>query len=76
MLCDVQIRNDRRHVVFRSLAKIYNNTTVLLSLINIDLVATEQNHKIATIEVNDQCFVPIDLLYTYSISQIYIAAHG
>ncbi|CAF3491246.1 unnamed protein product [Rotaria socialis] len=76
MLCDVQIRNDRRHVIFRSLVKIYNNTTVPLSVISVDLVATEQNHKIATIEDNDQYFVPTDLLYTYSSSQIYIAVHG
>ncbi|CAF4121527.1 unnamed protein product [Rotaria sordida] len=75
MLCDIQIRNDCRHVIFRSLVKIYNNTTMPLSIINFDSVGTIQNQKIATIEVNDQYFVPIDLLYKYSSSSIYIGAH-
>ncbi|CAF1409695.1 unnamed protein product [Rotaria sordida] len=59
MLCDIQIRNDCRHVIFRSLVKIYNNTTIPLSIINFDSVGTIQNQKIATIE----------------FTNIYIAAH-
>jgi len=73
MLCDTQIRNDRRYVVLCSIVKVYNNTTMLLSIFSINPFDTKQNHKIGKIAINDEYYVPIDLLYTHSNSPICIA---
>ncbi|CAF4508473.1 unnamed protein product, partial [Rotaria socialis] len=72
MLCDAQIRNDRRHVILGSIVKICNNTMMPLVLLNINSFDTTKNYKIAKINVNDEYYVPIHLLYTYSISPIFL----
>ncbi|CAF3386362.1 unnamed protein product [Rotaria sp. Silwood1] len=73
MLCDAQIRNNRRYVTLSSILKIYNNTTMSLAIISIDSIDTKQHRKVTTIHVNDEYHVPIDLLYAHSTSLIFIA---
>ncbi|CAF3775950.1 unnamed protein product, partial [Rotaria magnacalcarata] len=72
MLCDTQIRNDRRHVILSSIVKIYNNTMMPLVLLNINSLDTKKNYKIAKINVNDEYYVPIHSLYKYSSSPIFL----
>ncbi|CAF0869350.1 unnamed protein product [Rotaria sordida] len=73
MLCDTQIRNDRRHVILSSIIKVYNNTTMPLAIISIDSLNTRQSQKVTTIHVNEEYHVPINLLYAHSSSLIFIA---
>jgi hypothetical protein len=73
MLCDAQIRNDRRYVILSSIVKIYNNTTIPLVILSIDSVDTKKHQRLAKIDVNGEYHVPIDLLYTHSSSPIFIA---
>jgi hypothetical protein len=73
MLCDAQVRNDRRYVILSSIIKIYNNTTIPLVILNIDSIDTTKHHRIAKIDVNKEYYVPIDLLYIHSNSPIFIA---
>ena len=73
MLCDPQIRNERRHVVLSSIVKIYNNTTMPLVILSIDSIDPKKHIRIARIEVNDEYYVPLDLLYTHSSSPIFIS---
>jgi hypothetical protein len=73
MLCDAQIRNDRRYVILSSIVKVYNNTTMPLLILSIDSIDTKQHHRIAKIDINDEYYIPIDLLYTHASSPIFIA---
>jgi hypothetical protein len=73
MLCDAQIRNDRRHVILSSIVKIYNNTTIPLAILNIDSIDPKKHTKQAKIDVNGEYYVPIDLLYTHASSPIFIS---
>ncbi|CAF4060347.1 unnamed protein product, partial [Adineta steineri] len=73
MLCDTQLRNDRRCVILSAIVKVYNNTTMSLIILNIDSVDPKKYHRMAKIDINDEYYVPIDLLYTHSSSQIFIS---
>ncbi|CAF1542330.1 unnamed protein product [Adineta steineri] len=73
MLCDTQLRNDRRCVILSSIVKVYNNTTMPLIILNIDSVDPKKYHRMAKIDINDEYYVPIDLLYTHSNSPIFIS---
>ncbi|CAF1260195.1 unnamed protein product [Adineta steineri] len=73
MLCDTQLRNDRRCVILSSIVKVYNNTTMPLIILNIDSVDPKKYHRMAKIDINGEYYVPIDLLYTHSSSPIFIS---
>ncbi|CAF4345527.1 unnamed protein product, partial [Adineta steineri] len=73
MLCDTQVRNDRRCVILSSIVKVYNNTTMPLIILNIDSVDPKKYHRMAKIDINDEYYVPIELLYTHSSSPIFIS---
>jgi hypothetical protein len=73
MLCDAQIVNDRRRIVLSSIVRVFNNTTLPLVILNIDSVDKTKHIKIATIDINKDYYVPIDLLYASSSSPIFIA---
>jgi hypothetical protein len=72
MLCDAQIRNERRYIILSSIVKIHNNTTMPLIILNINSVDTKEYEKIAKIEINDEYSIPIDLLYAHLSSLIFI----
>lgn len=69
MMCDTQIENDRRRIVFSSLVRVFNSTAFPLSVIS---VKSEERKKVARIDINKDYCIPIDLLYGDSESTIYI----
>ena len=73
MLCDAQIQNERRRVILSSIVRVFNNTTLPLLILNIDSTNPRKHTRVARIEVNQDYYVPIDLLYTYSSAPIFIA---
>lgn len=73
MLCDGRLQNDRRLFVLSSIIKIYNNTTMTLAILNIDSTDSKKYRKIAKMHVNDEYYVPIDMLYKHSKSPIFVA---
>jgi hypothetical protein len=73
MLCDAQVHNDRRCVILSSIVKIYNNTTMSLIILNLDSIDSKKYHRLAKLDVNDEYYVPIDLLYSHSSSPIFIS---
>jgi len=72
MLCDAQIRNERRYIILSSIVKIHNNTTMPLIILNINSIDTKEYEKIAKIDINDEYSIPIDLLYAHLSSLIFI----
>ncbi|CAF3939022.1 unnamed protein product [Rotaria sp. Silwood2] len=73
MLCDAQIKNERRRIILSSVVRVYNNTTLPLLILNVDSTDPRKHSRIARIEVNQDYHVPIDLLYAYASSPIFIA---
>jgi hypothetical protein len=73
MLCDAQIENDRRRVVLSSIVRVVNHTTLPLLILNTDQIDEKKYNSIARIDINKDFYIPIDLLYGYSSSQIFIA---
>lgn len=73
MLCDAQIRNDRRFVILSSIVKIYNHTTMPLIILNIDSIDPKKHERIARINVNEEYYVPLDFLYEHPSSPIFIS---
>lgn len=71
MLCDAQIRNDRRIVVLSSIVKIFNSTTTPLTILTIDSVDLTKHKKIATVDVNDEYNLPLNLLYAHANSPVF-----
>lgn len=71
MLCDAQIRNDRRIVVLSSIVKIINSTTTPLIILTIDSVDLTQHKKIATVDVNDEYNLPLNLIYAHANSPVF-----
>ncbi len=72
MLCDAQIRNDRRLIILSSIVKIYNNTTIPLVILSIDSIDVKTHRRIARIDVNDEYYMPVDLVYQHSNAPIFI----
>ncbi|CAF0945953.1 unnamed protein product [Adineta ricciae] len=73
ILCDAQVKNDRRCIILSSIVRIFNNTTLPLVLLNVDSVNTKHHTDVARIEVNQDYYVPIDLLYSSSKSSIFFS---
>lgn len=73
MLCDALIENDRRRVVLSSIVRVVNHTTLPLLILNTDQIDEKKYNSITRIDINKDFYIPIDLLYGYSSSQIFIA---
>lgn len=73
LLSDTQTRNDRRRVILSSIVKIYNNTAKTLLILNIDSVDSKKHHRVAKIPIDEEYYMPLDLVYNYSSSPIFIA---
>lgn len=73
MLCNAEIKNDRRRIILSSIVRVYNNTTFPLLILNVDSTDPRKHQRIAKIEVNKDYHIPIDLLYTYASAPIFIA---
>ena len=70
ILCDTQTQNDRRQVVLSSIVRIFNQTTMPLSLLKIDSSPNKQHEKIVRIDINQDYYIPIDFLYATDHSSI------
>ncbi len=70
MLCDAQIKNDRRRIILSSIVRVFNNTTLPLLIIDVN---SNVHTRVARIDVNQDYYVPIDLLYKHSSALIYFA---
>lgn len=73
MLCDAQIKNDRRLIILSSIVKIHNNTTMPLVILSIDSIDKNKHNRIHRIDINDEYNIPLDLLYEFSSSPIFIS---
>jgi len=73
MLCDAQIQNERRRIVLSSIVRVFNSTTLPLLVLNVDPINPKKHTRVARIEVNQDYYVPIDILYTYSSAPIFFA---
>ncbi|CAF4257432.1 unnamed protein product, partial [Rotaria sp. Silwood2] len=73
MLCDTQIKNERRRIILSSIVRIYNNTTLPLLVLNVDSTDIKKHSRVARLEINQDYYVPMDLLYAYTSSPIFIA---
>jgi len=70
MLCDAQIKNDRRRIILSSIVRVFNNTTLPLLIIDVN---SNVHTRVARIDVNQDYYFPIDLLYKHSSALIYFA---
>lgn len=70
LLCDAVVENDRRRIILSSIVRVFNNTTLPLAVLKMD---NNQPIKIATVDVNKDFYVPIDLLYAYSSAPVFIS---
>jgi hypothetical protein len=73
MLCDAQIKNDRRRIILSSIIRIFNNTTFPLLVLDVDSIESKTNTRIARIDVNQDYYVPIDVIYKHPNALIFIA---
>ncbi|CAF1265249.1 unnamed protein product [Rotaria sordida] len=73
MLCDSEIKNERRRIILSSIIRVYNNTTLPLLILNVDSTDSKNYSRIARVEVNEDYHIPMDLLYAYSSAPIFIA---
>ncbi|CAF1275242.1 unnamed protein product [Rotaria sp. Silwood1] len=73
MLCNTEIKNERRHIILSSVVRVYNNITLPLFILNVDLTDPKNSSRITRIEINEDYHVPIDLLYAYASLPIFIA---
>ena len=72
LLCDTQVRNDRRRVILSSIIRIHNNTTFTWVILNPNAMDQGLKQPVARIAVNDDYYVPIDLIYSYGVSAIFL----
>ena len=63
VLCDIQSHNDRREVVLSPVLRIFNHTTMPLVLLNIDSSTAKPDRAVGQINVNEDFYVPLDVLY-------------
>ena len=69
MMCDAQVENDRRRIIFSSIVRVFNSTAFPLCVIS---VKSGERKKVARVDINKDYYIPIDLLYGDSKSTIYI----
>lgn len=73
LLCDAQIKNNRRRIVLSSIIRLINNTTLPLVLLDIDPKNPSARTRVAKIDVNQDFPVPIDLLYKHSKPELFFS---
>lgn len=69
-LCDTQSQNDRRRIVVSSIVRIINNTPLPLVLLDINPDRPQEHKRVHRIDINQDYYVPIDLLYAYGDQSI------
>jgi hypothetical protein len=72
LLCNAHVENDRRRVVLSSIVRIFNNTTLPLMLLNVDPTQPTKCTRVIRIEVNQDYYVPIDVLYEHSEPSVFL----
>ncbi|CAF3586652.1 unnamed protein product [Adineta steineri] len=72
LLCNAEVENERRRIILSSIVRIFNNTTLPMLLLNIDQHNMKNHTSVARIDVNKDCYVPINLLYSYSTSKVFL----
>jgi len=70
VLCDIQSHNDHRQVVLSSILRIFNHTTMKLLILNIDPKSSKPDKSVGQINVNEDFYVPIDVLYANNTGSI------
>ncbi|CAF1525412.1 unnamed protein product, partial [Rotaria sordida] len=71
LLCDSQIYQERRRVVLSSIIEILNRTQMPLIVLDPDSVETNKFNHIAKIDVNQEYYLPIELLYLRITPRLY-----
>ncbi|CAF0845736.1 unnamed protein product [Rotaria sordida] len=75
MLWESYIHNGYHHIIISSIVKVHNNTTIPLYILNMNSTDTKQLNIISKIDVNDECYVPIAVLYQHPSLCIFIGIH-
>ncbi|CAF4197587.1 unnamed protein product, partial [Rotaria sordida] len=73
LLCDSQIYQERRRVVLSSIIKISNRTQMPLIVLDADSIETNTFNRIAKIDINQEYYLPIELLYLRITPRLYFA---
>jgi hypothetical protein len=76
MLSDTQVRNDRRCVILSSIVKVYNKTTMPLLIVYIDSIDPKKYNRLTKIDVNDEYYMPLDIIHAHASSPIFITVEG
>jgi hypothetical protein len=53
-------------------SKIYNRTITPLVILDVDSIEKKQYHQVARVEVNDDYYLPIHLLYMRSSPRLFV----
>lgn len=73
LVCDTQLRNDRRIIYIGSIVRIYNRSTMPLLMLSPDSVQKKTYESIRRINVNDFSYVPLSLVYIENIQSVFFA---
>lgn len=76
MLCDAQIKNNRRRIVLSSIIRVINNTTVPLVLLDVDPTNSKVHNLVSKIDINQDFHMPIDILYKHSTAPLFFSVDG
>lgn len=76
MLCDTQIKNNRRRIILSSIIRVINNTTLPLVILDIDPKNSKVYNSVSKIDVNQDFHLPIDLLYKHSTTPLFFSIDG
>lgn len=71
LLCDAQIKNNRRRIVLSSIIRLINNSTIPIVLLDDNPEKNKAVNRVAKIDVNQDFPLPIDLLYNNSESKLF-----
>ncbi|CAF1173038.1 unnamed protein product [Adineta ricciae] len=71
LLCDSQIYEERRRIVLSSIIKISNRTQMPLILLDADSIEKNQLNSITKIDVNQEYYLPIQILYQRVTPRLY-----
>jgi hypothetical protein len=72
MLCDAQIKNDRRRIILSSILRVINNTTFPLLVVDVDSPESKASTQVARVDINQEYYLPIDVLYKHSQALVFI----
>ena len=71
LLCDSHIYQERRRVILSSIIKVSNRTQMPLIVLDAQSIETNQFRIIKQINVDEEFYLPIELLYLRSTPRIY-----